>query len=110
MAISRIELTKKWWTTNRPKEVKGADLERALAAVEQAKDDSLADALAAVPNAIIKATRELDKKIHKDLLKALDALAGMAEAQQKKAETELKASAQAKAKAEDNKTGDEDQD
>ena len=37
MAIPKVELTKKWWVTSRPKDVKGAELEKALAAVEQAE-------------------------------------------------------------------------
>ncbi len=98
MAISRIELTKKWWLTNRPKDIKGAELEKALAAVEQAEDEDRAAALVAVSGAIAKAGKELDKKEHKDLLKALDSLDALAETARKKAEAEAKAAAQAKAK------------
>jgi hypothetical protein len=106
MPIPKVELTKKWWVTSRPKDVKGAELEKALAAVEQADDDKLAAALAAVSGAIAKAAKELDKKDDKDLLKALDFLDALAEAAKKKAETEAKAAAQAKAK-EDAKAGNE---
>jgi hypothetical protein len=100
MAIPKIELTKKWWVTNRPKDVKGAELEKALAAVEQADDGRLVAALGAVSGAIAKAAKELDKKEDKDLLKALDSLDAMADTAKKKAEAEAKAAAQAKAKEE----------
>jgi hypothetical protein len=97
--MSRIELTKKWWTTNRPKAVKGIELERALIDVEEAGDEERVAALGSLPGAITKATRELDKKEHKELLKALDTLATLAETERKKLETQAKAAA-AKAKAE----------
>jgi hypothetical protein len=98
MAIPKVELTKKWWITSRPKDVKGVELEKALAAVEQADDGHLAAALAAVSGAIAKAAKELDKKEDKDLLKALDSLDALADAAKKKAEAEAKAAAQAKTK------------
>src|SRR5258705_13986530 len=99
MAITKLELTRKWWITNRPKEVKGAELEKALTAIEQAEDGDRPAALAAVSGAMARAVRELDKKEHKDLLKALDSLDALAESARKKAEAEAKAATQAKAKA-----------
>src|SRR5258705_5074228 len=98
--MSKVELTRKWWNTNRPKDIKGAELERVLASVEQAKDSARLNALASIPGAIAKVCKELDKKTHKDLLKALETLEVLSEAEKKKAEAELKALEKAKADAE----------
>jgi hypothetical protein len=97
--MSRIELTRKWWAANRPKDVKGPELERALATVEEAQDEDRAAALAAVPAAIAKVGKGLDKKAQKDLLKSLDSLSALAEAEAKKVATAAKAQTAAKAKA-----------
>ena len=82
--MSRVELQKKWWTANRPKGVKGVELEKALGLVEQAGDDRRAAALATLSPAIAKACAELDKKAHKDLLKDLATLEDLADAEAKK--------------------------
>lgn len=82
--MSRVTLQKKWWLANRPRNVKGAELEKALGVVEQANADKLAAALAAVSPAIAKACAELDKKVHKDLLKDLAALEDLAAAEGRK--------------------------
>ena len=97
--MSRIELTKKWWNANRPKDVKGPELEKALAAVEQSEGESHAAALAAVPGVIARVSKGLDKKAQKDLLKSLDALSALAEAEAKKALAEAKAQAEVASKA-----------
>src|ERR1051325_6150202 len=98
--MSKVELTKKWWNTNRPKDVKGAELERVLATLEQAKEAARLTALASSPGAIARITKELDKKADKDLLKALETLEAISDAEKKKAEAELKAAEKAKADAE----------
>lgn len=97
--MSKVELTRKWWIANRPDGMKGPELEKALAAVEQSKEESRAAALAAVPGAIDKVIKGLDKKAQKDLLKSLDTLGALAEAEAKAAQAEAKArAAAAKAK------------
>jgi hypothetical protein len=98
--MSKVELTRKWWALNRPKEIKGTELEKALAAVEQAKGPALAAALEAVPDAVTKVCKSLDKKTQKDLLKNLEILRRMAEDASQKALGEVKAQATAQAKAE----------
>jgi hypothetical protein len=97
--MSRVELTKKWWNTNRPKDVKGPELEKALAAVEQCEGESRVAALAAVPGVIARVSKGLDKKAQKDLLKSLDDLSALAVAEAKKALAEAKAQAEAASKA-----------
>jgi hypothetical protein len=101
--MAKIELNRKWWNANRPKDVKGPELEKALAAVEQAGDDDRAAALSAVPGAVARVSKGLDKKAQKDLLKSLEMLGAMAEAEAKKAATvaaaKAKTATEAKAKA-----------
>jgi len=106
--MSKVELTKKWWNTNRPKDVKGAELERTLGMVEQTKDASRVAALAALPGAIAKVCKELDKKTDKELLKSLDALGALADAEKKKAEAALNAAIKAKAEADEKNKANED--
>ena len=84
-------------------------MEKALAAVEQAADEDRAAALAAVSGAIAKASKELDKKEDKELLKALDSLGALADTARKKAETEAKAAAQATKAEEKEKDEEEDE-
>ena len=97
--MSRIELTRKWWAANRPKDLKSPELDKALAGVEQAEGEDRLEALASVPGAITKLVRSLDKKAHKELLKSLDGLKALVEVESKKAADEAKPSADAKAKA-----------
>src|SRR3954471_23880382 len=106
--MSKVELTKKWWNTNRPKDVKGAELERTLGMVEQTKDASRVAALAALPGAIAKVCKELDKKTDKELLKSLDALGALADAEKKKAEAALNAAIKAKAEVDEKNKANED--
>ena len=101
--MSRIELKKKWWVANRPSNVKGLELEKALGVVEQAHADKLPEALSALSAAIGKACAELDKKTHKDLLKKLAALEVIASDEAKKLSTaaaKVKSAAAIAAKAE----------
>lgn len=93
--MSRVELQKKWWISNRPRNVKGAELEKALGLAERAGDEERAAALGDISPAIGKACKELDKTLHKDLLKDLAALQDLAEAEAKK----LLAAARGKAAA-----------
>ncbi|MBL0147852.1 MAG: hypothetical protein IPP87_03615 [Ideonella sp.] len=111
--MSRAELKKKWWIAAKPKNAKGAELEKALGLVEQADGEKRAALLAALAPAIAKASAELeklDKKANKDLLKDLAELEDMAQDEAKKilasaakakAEAEKKAQAHAAKKGED---------
>jgi hypothetical protein len=82
---AKPELTKKWWTSEKPADIKGADLEKALASVEKAlaeekkrKGDApaLAQALSALTElaAAVDKTikKECDKKKHKDVITVLE--------------------------------------
>src|SRR5262249_18441700 len=83
------QISKKWWTSEKPGDIKGQDLEKALAAAEKAvaeadkKKDadcvkaalaSLNDLDAAVDKTIKK---ECDKKKHKDVIAVLDKFPGL---------------------------------
>jgi hypothetical protein len=78
------QFSKKWWTTEKPSNIKGADLERALQAGEKALADekknsderSIAAALTAIDDiasAVDKTIKkECDKKTHKDVISVLE--------------------------------------
>jgi hypothetical protein len=78
------QFSKKWWTSEKPSNIKGADLERALQVVEKALADekrnpderSIAAALTAlqdIASAVDKTVRkECDKKAHKDVILVLE--------------------------------------
>jgi hypothetical protein len=85
------EISKKWWSSEKPGDVKGVELEKALAAAEKALSeqekrcdkDSIGACLAALADlsAVVDKTvkKELDKKKHKDPISVLgkfDALIG----------------------------------
>jgi hypothetical protein len=82
-ATAKPELTKKWWTSEKPADIKGAELEKALASVEKALTEekkkadanSLEAALAAcaeLETAVDKTImKECDKKKHKDVIEVL---------------------------------------
>jgi hypothetical protein len=83
-ASQKPELSKKWWSSEKPAEIKGAELEKALAEAEKAvveaekKGDprsitSALTALAAVESAVEKTIKkECDKKKHKDVIAVLE--------------------------------------
>jgi len=99
--MSKVELKKKWWITNRPKNAKGAELEKALGLVDDANAEKRAAALAALKPAIAKACAELeklDKKGNSALLKELSQLEDMADAEAKKLQADA-AKAKVAAKA-----------
>jgi hypothetical protein len=88
-ATDKPQFSKKWWTTEKPADIKGADLEKALQALEKALADekkqsdepsikaccaALEDLESAVDKTISK---ECDKKKHKDLLSVLDKFEGL---------------------------------
>jgi len=85
--MSKVELTKKWWAASRPKNTKGAELEKALGGLDDADDEKRPAWLAALKPAIAKATAELeklDKKGYAALLKELTQLEDLADAEAKK--------------------------
>lgn len=107
--MSKVELKKKWWLAVKPKTVKGVELEKALTQIEAADGEKLAAALATLKPALAKARAEL--KGQKDLLKDLDTLESMAEAENKKVQADLakaKAAAAKAAEKEKEKAKDED--
>ncbi len=83
-ASDKPEISKKWWTSEKPGEIKGSDLEKALGNVEKALADSekkseprtLEASLAALQelkSAVDKTIKkELDKKKHKDEITVLE--------------------------------------
>jgi hypothetical protein len=83
-ATDKAQISKKWWTSEKPSDVKGADLEKALQAAEKALADekkksdasSISAALAAIEQldgAVDKTIKkELDKKKHKDAITVLE--------------------------------------
>jgi hypothetical protein len=88
-ATDTPEVSKKWWTSEKPSDVKGSDLEKALQAAERAlaeekknSDDrsietciaALADVCSAAEKTIKK---ELDKKKHKDCITVLEKYADL---------------------------------
>src|SRR3954451_18782405 len=97
------EISKKWWTAEKPNDIKGQDLEKALASAEKAlaevkkkRDaesiDACLAALEAVGTAATKTIKkECDKKKHKDIISALEGFDDLIEEQSEKME-ELKVS------------------
>src|SRR5438477_2830684 len=84
-ASDKPEISKKWWTSEKPADIKGADLEKALANCEKAlaaadkkncDADTLKAALASLESlsdAVEKTIKkECDKKKHKDLITVLE--------------------------------------
>jgi len=79
------EISKKWWTSEKPAEIKGVELAKALQDAEKAlavppkkkgdadSIDAGLDALEALQSAVDKTiNKECDKKKHKDLIAVLD--------------------------------------
>ena len=109
-ATDKPQLSKKWWTSEKPADVKGAELEKALAAAEKAladqgkksdaaSIDSAIGALAGVNTAVDKTIKkELDKKKHKDQISVLEKYADLVKSETKRLE---------EAKAKLKKAGDE---
>ena len=100
-ASDKPEVTKKWWTSEKPSDVKGADLEKALAAAEKAlaeekkKSDAasikaLVGALAELDTAVDKTVKkELDKKKHKDVITVLEKYHDLVESENDRLEEAL---------------------
>src|SRR5689334_22751124 len=83
-ASDKPQLTKKWWVSEKPADVKGADLEKALAAVEKSLSaakskcdgdtiDTCLGALRDLGDTVDRTIKkELDKKKHKDCISVLE--------------------------------------
>ena len=99
------EFSKKWWTSSKPGDIKGVDLEKALGSLEKAlgeeqkrsDQDSIeacGSALEGLDSAVDKTIKkECDKKKHKDLITVLEKFSGLI-----KIETRRLAEAQANLK------------
>jgi hypothetical protein len=97
-ASDKPQISKKWWTSEKPADVKGAELEKALAAAEKAladeekkgdaaSVDSAIAALAGVNTAVDKTIKkELDKKKHKDQITVLEKYADLIKSETKRLE------------------------
>jgi hypothetical protein len=109
-ANDRPQISKKWWNTEKPSDIKGAELEKALQTAEKALEeqkkrsdakslDACMAALADVNSAAEKTLKkELDKKKHKDCITVLEKYDGLIKAELKRLE---------EAKAKLKKTGEE---
>ena len=97
-ANAKPEFSKKWWTSEKPADVKGAELEKALQAIERALEDekkkcdasSIDTCMAALRDlggAVDRTTKkELDKKKHKDCITVLEKYDGLIKAELKRLE------------------------
>jgi hypothetical protein len=97
-ASDKPQISKKWWTSEKPADVKGAELEKALAAAEKAladgekkgdaaSVDSAIAALAGVNSAVDKTIKkELDKKKHKDQITVLEKYSDLIKSETKRLE------------------------
>ena len=92
-ASDKPQVSKKWWTSEKPDDIKGVDLEKSLAKVEKALEDeekksdertiddclkSFKDLESSVDKTIKK---ECDKKKHKDVISVLEKLFPMIKAE-----------------------------
>jgi hypothetical protein len=119
-ANDKPQISKKWWTSEKPADVKGAELEKALQAAEKAladqekksdaaSIDSAVGALAGVNTAADKTIKkEMDKKKHKDQIAVLEKYADLVKSETKRLE-EAKAKLK-KAGGEDGEAGEEEED
>jgi len=119
-ASDKPQISKKWWTSEKPADVKGAELEKALQAAEKAladedkkgdaaSIDSAIGALAGVNTAADKTIKkELDKKKHKDQISVLEKYGDLVKSETKRLE-EAKAKLK-KAGEEDGEGGEEEED
>lgn len=110
-ANDKPQVSKKWWSSEKPSDVKGAELEKALQAAEKALEeekkksdaksvDTCMAALRDLGGAVDRTTKkELDKKKHKDCITVLEKYDGLIKAELKRLE---------EAKAKLKKTGEQD--
>jgi hypothetical protein len=98
----RPQFSRKWWTSGKPADIKGVDLEKALQTLEKvlAEDKKRCDeetvkascsALDDLESAIEKLiSKECDKKKHKDLLSVIDKFDGLIKSERKRLEEALR--------------------
>jgi hypothetical protein len=115
------QLVKKWWTSEKPPDVKGTDLEKALAAVEKAladaktkgDGDSIDTCSAALRDlgGIVDRTikKELDKKTHKDCIAVLEKYEVLIKAELKRLEDDKAELAAEGKKGDGDEDGEEDE-
>jgi hypothetical protein len=97
-ASDKPQISKKWWTSEKPSDIKGAELEKALQAAEKAladekkkSDERSIDAamyaVSDVESAVDKTVKkECDKKKHKDLITVLEKFYDLIKAETKRLE------------------------
>jgi hypothetical protein len=97
-ASDKPQISKKWWTAEKPRDIKGADLEKALQAGEKAladekkksderSIDAATTALKDIDTAVGKTVgKECDKKTHKDLITVLEKYYDLTRAELKRLE------------------------
>jgi len=97
-ASDKPQISKKWWTSEKPSDIKGADLEKALQAAEKAladqkkksderSIDAAMSAVSDVESAVDKTVKkECDKKKHKDLITVLEKFYDLIKAETKRLE------------------------
>jgi hypothetical protein len=71
-ASDKPQVSKKWWTSEKPADVKGADLEKALAAAEKALADEQKNSDADTVEACIAAINQLESAVDKTIKKECD--------------------------------------
>jgi hypothetical protein len=122
-ANAKPEISKKWWTSEKPADIKGADLEKALANAEKALADAdkkmepaaidaCLTALKDVESAADKTIKkECDKKKHKDLIGVLEKYAAVVKSESSRLDDlKKKAAKGAAAAAEANGEAEEEED
>jgi hypothetical protein len=97
-ASDKPQISKKWWTSEKPGDVKGVELEKALQAAEKAladekkkSDPNLIDACMTMLRELCSAAdktikKELDKKRHKDEITVLEKYDGLVKFEVKRLE------------------------
>lgn len=120
-ASDKPQISKKWWTNEKPDDIKGQDLEKALAAAEKAigeadkrKDADSVEAglksLNALDSAVDKTIKkECDKKKHKDLITVLDKFSGLIKSEVGRLDGLKKKAGKAEAESDGEAGGDEDE-
>ncbi len=121
-ASDKPEISKKWWTSEKPSDVEGKDLVKALDAAEKAladadkkKDPAAIDAcltaLKGVESAADKTIKkECDKKKHKDVIAVLEKYSGLIKSESSRLDDLKKKAAKGAAAAEANGEDGEEED
>jgi hypothetical protein len=120
-ASDKPEISKKWWTSEKPADVEGKELVKALDAAEKALEaankkgdeptiDSCLAALKSLGSAADKTIKkECDKKKHKDVIAVLEKYAGLIKAESSRLEDIKKKTAKSAAEANGEEDEEEDE-